>query len=95
MKRTLLATAECPWRLRLPRFFEMRSWLQAGNGEMAIDGTAFPDMPSGWYWSQVSTGGYSQQDCFVDQGCTCCNMAGQFHMRVVPSETAASCIRHK
>ncbi|WP_156085523.1 hypothetical protein [Billgrantia saliphila] len=35
--------------------------------------------PSGWYWNQVSAGGHSQQDCFVNfggQGRTRCNMAG-------------------
>ncbi|MGQ4880732.1 DUF1566 domain-containing protein [Billgrantia sp. LNSP4103-1] len=86
-----LATAACPWRL--PRFFEMRSLLQADESRnVAIDSTAFPDTPSGWYWNQVSAGGHSQQDCFVDfggQGRTRCNMAGQFHLRAVMDADAS------
>lgn len=87
-----LSTADCPWRL--PRFFELRSLMQASDAAgMAIDGRAFPDTPSGWYWNQVSAGGHSQQDCFVDfggQGRTRCNMAGQFLVRPVMDASAAS-----
>ncbi|MGR4066316.1 DUF1566 domain-containing protein [Halomonas sp. LR3S48] len=91
-----LATADCPWRL--PRFFELRGLMQPGNDrDVAIDSEAFPDTPSGWYWNQVSAGGHSQQDCFVDfagEGRTRCNMAGQFHLRPVMSlgDAASHCL---
>ncbi|WP_163557821.1 DUF1566 domain-containing protein [Halomonas sp. NO4] len=79
------ASAGCPWRL--PRFFELRSLMQApSTAGVAIDTAAFPDTPSGWYWNQASAGGHSQQDCFVDfagEGRTRCNMAGDFHVRLV------------
>lgn len=87
-----MATAECPWRL--PRFFELRGLMQArDDGGMAIEDEIFPDTPAGWYWTQVSAGGHSQQDCFVDfggQGRTRCNMAGQFLVRPVMDASAAS-----
>ncbi|CAM3484526.1 DUF1566 domain-containing protein [Halomonas lysinitropha] len=91
------ASADCPWRL--PRFFELRSLMQEPDDTaVAIDSTAFPDTPHGWYWNQVSAGGHSQQDCFVDftgNGRTRCNMAGDFHVRLVmdldASTTPASC----
>nr|WP_267956635.1 DUF1566 domain-containing protein [Halomonas sp. MCCC 1A17488] len=86
-----MATAECPWRL--PRFFELRGLVQAGDGNTAIEGEAFPDTPAGWYWTQVSAGGHSQQDCFVDfagRGRTRCNMAGRFHVRPVMSLESAA-----
>lgn len=86
------ADAACPWRL--PRFFEMRSLLQPGDAQgVAIDGEAFPDTPAGWYWNQASAGGHSQQDCFVDftgNGRTRCNMAGEFHVRLVMDQDAAA-----
>ncbi|SEL23136.1 DUF1566 domain-containing protein [Halomonas daqiaonensis] len=87
------ANAECPWRL--PRFFELRSLMQASGDDtaVAIDASAFPDTPSGWYWNQASAGGHSQQDCFVDftgNGRTRCNMAGDFHVRLVVDQDAAT-----
>ncbi|TFH87619.1 DUF1566 domain-containing protein [Billgrantia azerbaijanica] len=86
------ASAACPWRL--PRFYELRSLMQAAGGaDVAIDTTAFPDTPPGWYWNQASAGGHSQQDCFVDftgDGRTRCNMAGQFFVRLVMDRDAAA-----
>ncbi|MGM0701771.1 MAG: DUF1566 domain-containing protein [Pseudomonadota bacterium] len=79
------ASRDCPWRL--PRFFELRSLMQEeSQADVAIDTSAFPDTPRGWYWNQASAGGHSQQDCFVDfagNGRTRCNMAGSFHVRLV------------
>lgn len=49
--------------------------------------------PHGWYWNQVSAGGHSQQDCFVDftgNGRTRCNMAGNFYVRLVMDRDAAA-----
>ncbi|SDI94090.1 DUF1566 domain-containing protein [Billgrantia gudaonensis] len=89
------SSRDCPWRL--PRFFEMRSLMREDNrADVAIDTTAFPDTPRGWYWNQASAGGHSQQDCFVDfagNGRTRCNMAGEFHVRLVmeQQETTGAC----
>ncbi|MCE8004729.1 DUF1566 domain-containing protein [Billgrantia ethanolica] len=92
-----LASAECPWRL--PRFHELRGLMQpsneaTGSVPMAIDLEYFPDTPQGWYWNEVSAGGHSQQDCFVDfggEGRTRCNMGGQFYLRpVMALESAAA-----
>lgn len=87
-----LASDDCPWRL--PRFFELRGLMQPNMAEdTAINGDVFPDTPAGWYWTQVSAGGHSQQDCFVDfagRGRTRCNMAGQFHVRPVMATSQAS-----
>lgn len=85
-------SADCPWRL--PRFFELRALMQEPNeAAVAIDTAAFPDTPPGWYWNQVSAGGHSQQDCFVDfagDGRRRCNMAGDFHVRLVMDRDAAA-----
>lgn len=87
-----LASPECPWRL--PRFHELRGLMQpAGDRDLAIDLSAFPDTPPGWYWNQVSAGGHSQQDCFVDfggEGRTRCNMAGSFYIRLVMDQDGAA-----
>nr|WP_275298060.1 DUF1566 domain-containing protein [Halomonas campisalis] len=87
-----LSSAECPWRL--PRFHELRGLLQPGaSGGMAIDSEAFPDTPEGWFWNQVSAGGHSQHDCFVDftgEGRTRCNMGGDFYLRLVMPASAAT-----
>ncbi|RCV88855.1 DUF1566 domain-containing protein [Billgrantia montanilacus] len=85
------ATPDCPWRM--PRFHELSGLIQPpeerqGQTPMAIDLDAFPDTPVGWYWNEVSAGGHSQQDCFVDfsgEGRTRCNMGGQFYLRPVMS----------
>lgn len=87
-----LSSKECPWRL--PRFHELRGLLQPNAGaDMAIDSDTFPDTPPGWFWNQVSAGGHSQQDCFVDfagEGRTRCNMGGEFYLRLVMPAKAAS-----
>jgi len=78
--------SDCPWRL--PRFHELSALRQPTPSEhgLAIDAAAFPDTPAGWYWTQASAGGHSQQDCFVDfagAGRTRCNMGGSLYLRLV------------
>lgn len=78
--------SDCPWRL--PRFHELSTLLQPIPSQhgVAIDAAAFPDTPAGWYWTQASAGGHSQQDCFVDfagAGRTRCNMGGSLYLRLV------------
>lgn len=89
------ASRDCPWRL--PYFHELRSLMTPQpDADIAIDATAFPDTPAGWFWTHTSAGGHSQQDCFVDfagQGRIRCNMGGQFHLRLVlPVEQAERCL---
>ncbi|OOG22805.1 hypothetical protein B1C78_13685 [Thioalkalivibrio denitrificans] len=81
-----LASRACPWRL--PEFHELRSLLQPSGAGPALDRTAFPDTPDGWFWTRVRAGGHSQYDCFVDfagSGRTRCNMGGRFYLRPVMS----------
>ncbi len=90
-----LEPAACPWRL--PGFHELRSLLQDGAEDPAIDTAVFPGTPSGWYWADATAAGHSPYDCFVDfsgAGRTLCNTSGRFHLRaVVESEHLASCRR--
>ena len=79
-----LGPAGCPWRL--PGFHELRSLLQEGAEDPALDTRFFPDTPSGWYWAQATAGGHSPYDCFVTfagAGRTLCNASGRFYLRAV------------
>lgn len=79
----------CAWRL--PEFHELRSLLDTEERDPAIDPTAFPDTPKGWFWTRTRAAGHSQHDCFVNfsgTGTTRCNMGGRLYVRLVAD---ASC----
>jgi len=79
-----LRAGGCPWRL--PEFHELRSLLDPEERDPAIDSEAFPDTPTGWFWTRTSAGGHSQHDCFVDfsgDGAIRCNMSGRLYVRPV------------
>lgn len=60
------AQAQSGWRL--PNVKELASLADKGCANPAIDSTAFPSTPSGWYWSSSPTVGTSSRAWNVDFG---------------------------